>query len=530
MQVRLGRWALVLLASASLGPQAQAQAQARAQPQAASIAPAAMRPVGKVDPRFQSYNVEMAELVGGRFWAPFPKAGAKSVAANTQRSGGLDLAPRMFREREPLELRNNPRLRNLAAALGPAYIRISGSWANTVYFQDDDRPRLEKPPAGFQNVLTRAQWAGAVEFAKAVDAKIVTSFAVSPGVRDANGAWDPDQARRLLRYTRELGGEIDAAALINEPNLAAIGGLPRGYDPAAFARDIATFRAFVAQDAPGARTVGPGSSSETGASALVKRGLKTQDLMSAEPKPQFDVFNYHFYGTASQRCAATSGGGTTPDEALGEEWLARTDAAFDFYKALRDRFTPGAPIWLTETAQASCGGDVWAASFLDSFRYVDQMGRLAKRGVSAIFHNTLAASDYGLIEEDTWTPRPNYWAALLWRRLMAETVLDAGVAEPGLHVYAHCLRGRAGGVALVALNLDRTKAAALQLPTSAERYTLSADELQGSSVKLNGRPLRMAGDRLPALRPASAGKGALKLEPATITFLALPEAANPACS
>jgi len=33
-----------------------------------------------------------------------------------------------------------------------------------------------------------------------------------------------------------------------------------------------------------------------------------------------------------------------------------------FYGALRDAYLPGKPIWLTETAQAVCGGDKWAAA------------------------------------------------------------------------------------------------------------------------------------------------------------------------
>jgi len=27
--------------------------------------------IGEVDPRYQSYNVEMVEVTGGRFWAPY---------------------------------------------------------------------------------------------------------------------------------------------------------------------------------------------------------------------------------------------------------------------------------------------------------------------------------------------------------------------------------------------------------------------------------------------------------------------------
>jgi hypothetical protein len=30
-----------------------------------------MRKIGTVDERFQSYNVEMVEVIGGRFWKPY---------------------------------------------------------------------------------------------------------------------------------------------------------------------------------------------------------------------------------------------------------------------------------------------------------------------------------------------------------------------------------------------------------------------------------------------------------------------------
>src|SRR3954454_12998824 len=91
-----------------------------------------------------------------------------------------------------------------------------------------------------------------------------------------------------------------------------------------------------------------------------------------------------------------------------------------------------------------------------SFRYLDQLGRLAAKGVQVHIHNTLAASDYGLLDENTYAPRPNYWAALLWRNLMGTTVLKPGPSRAqGLHLYAHCLRDAPGGVGLLAINSDR---------------------------------------------------------------------------
>ncbi|CAN7268294.1 hypothetical protein LJR225_001310 [Phenylobacterium sp. LjRoot225] len=499
----------------------------------ATIAPGALPAIGKVNERFQSYNVETVEVVGGRFWAPYPKPGARPAQTDGQKSGGVDIAGAMFQKREPLDLKGDKRLRVLAKALGPAYVRVSGAWQNSTYFHDSDSPPPEKPPAGYQGVLTRPQWAGVVDFAKAVDAELVVSFPVSAGARNVDGTWNPDQARRMVNYTRALGGSIHSAELINEPNVGPMVGLPKDYDAAAFARDIAGFNAFIKADAPEIKTIGPGSTGEAGYVVFPKvpGQPSTEQMMTAAPRPQFDIFSYHFYGTVSKRCSAMDkSAGTTPDQALSEAWLARADVLFDYYKGLRDRFTPGAPIWITEMAQAACGGDQWAATFLDTFRYVDQMGRLAKRGADAIFHNTLSASDYALIDDAGHEPRPSYWAALLWRQLMGETVLDAGPIQPGLHVYAQCLRDKPGGVGLVAINLDKDAPARLQLASAAQRYTLTSDDLQSKTVKLNGRTLAMLpGDRLPQLKPAKAGKGVLELAPASITFLAVPKAANAAC-
>ena len=54
----------------------------------------------------------------------------------------------------------------MASALGPAYVRISGTWANTTYFADTDTPPKD-PPQGYGGLLTRQQWLGAIAFSRA---------------------------------------------------------------------------------------------------------------------------------------------------------------------------------------------------------------------------------------------------------------------------------------------------------------------------------------------------------------------------
>lgn len=496
---------------------------------------AKMSRVGTVDERFSSYNVEMIEVTGGRFWKPYsketdppPGAQGSSQRAETTPAG---MNPNMYQQRPPINLAN-PRLRKLAAALGPAYVRVSGTWANTTYFDNSDRGSRATPPKGFGGVLTRKEWKGVVDFSRAVDAEIVTSFATSPGTRNAAGVWTPTQARQLLQYTKSIGGSIAAAEFMNEPTYAVMGGAPKGYDAADYGRDVAVFRKFIKQVAPRMLFLGPGSVGEGGALAIPITGmLRSEDLLKATG-PVFDVFSYHFYGAASQRCASMGAAAqTTAAEALSNEWLSRADTVYSFYAGLRDQFDPGKPIWITEMADAACGGNPWASTFLDTFRYLDQHARLARQGGQVLMHNTLASSDYGLLDENTFSPRPNYWAALLWQKFMGTTVLDPGLkTPPNLHVYAQCLRDHPGGVALLAINLDRTADQSLQLGSSVERYTLSATDLLGTSVELNGTELRLGNDDvLPQISGEPSPAGPIALPPASITFLTFENAGNSAC-
>lgn len=102
--------------------------------------------IGKVDPRFQSFNVESVEVTGGNFWAPYPKPG-QAAAKPAVGPHGTEFATNAYEKREPIDLTGNRRLRTLAKALAPSYMRVSGSWANSIYFQDDDRPAAPPPRA-----------------------------------------------------------------------------------------------------------------------------------------------------------------------------------------------------------------------------------------------------------------------------------------------------------------------------------------------------------------------------------------------
>ncbi|MES2798179.1 MAG: hypothetical protein V4683_19580 [Bacteroidota bacterium] len=466
-----------------------------------------LKSIGTVDERFQSYNVEMCEIIGGDFWIPYELIDSVRKHSNKK---GIDALKWKI---EPVNLYNK-KLRNLAAGLGPTYVRVSGTWANAIYFQNNDDSKLSSPPKGFKNILTRQQWKGVVDFCKAVDGKLVSSFPISDGMRDENGNYNPAQVKSILDYTQSIGGEIVAAEFFNEPSHASHGDAPKGYNGNDFAKEFEVFKQFAKNEAPNMKIIGPGSTGEGG---ILPSGLdlSVDQLLSPSPKPTFDVFTYHYYGTVSKRC----GGGQNPDKALTAEWLSKTENGYEFYKNARDKYVPNAPIWLTETAETACGGNALAVTYIDTFRYLEQLGRLAKKGVQVVMHNTLTRSEYGLLEHDTHNPRPNYWAAFLWNKLMGNQVFEASSAEAGVDIFVHNLKDKTKGKTVLILNTNKT-ATSVAIPSSANQYLLTAEDILSKKVSLNGTELKLnSNDELPTIKGKSVKKGTVELPAQSVMFL-----------
>jgi len=473
-----------------------------------------LQALGTVDERFQAYNVEMVEVTGGRFWAPY---------------GGPE--GERYRQRPPIDL-SDPRLIALARHLGPSLMRVSGTWANNTYLEAEGED-LSAPPAGFVQVLKRDQWRGVIAFANAVDAPIVTSFAVSNGTRGADGVWQTDQAQRLADLTAEAGGSIYAAEFFNETNVpSAAPEMPQDYTAEDYAREFGIFKTWASEALPDMLILGPGGVGEGGLLTDVPvpaMGFIPTEEMAKRTPNSVDAFSYHYYGTVSQRCEAMGIGTADKDAALTADWLDLTLRDYDFYAAIRDQYEPGKPIWNTETAQAACGGSPWAASFLDSFRYLNQLGVLAQRGVQVVMHNTLAASDYALIDQDTLAPRPNYWAAVLWKRVMGTRVLASPASpSPELRLFAHCLPGSDGGVGLLAMNTGQP-AHSLDVGTGADSWVMTGEPVDTREIRINGAvPLLGDDGELHGLEGAAVD-GALIVPGQSIAFVAVRDAGNPAC-
>ena len=86
-----------------------------------------LRKIRSVDPLMMSYNVEFAEVTGGTFWkeyTPEQIAGTQPFSYDLDENG----QPDPMQIYPPVNLYDK-KLRSLVKALGPAWVRVSGTWA-----------------------------------------------------------------------------------------------------------------------------------------------------------------------------------------------------------------------------------------------------------------------------------------------------------------------------------------------------------------------------------------------------------------
>jgi len=484
----------------------------------------------KIDERLVSYNVEMTEVTGGTFWKAYTDAQIDGTEEFPLIKDWLTAMGKLQQWYDPIDT-TNPRLIKLAKELGTAWIRVSGTWANKTYY-DFDGHCNGVVPEGFQNLLTKQQWLNLLDFVKAVDGKLLVSIANCPGIHDAKDPIPFDQAELLFKTSKEYGVPISAAEFTNEPNMMEISGLPRGYTAEDHARDHDLFGAWLRENYPDCLFVGPctvgdininmGGEDNVGAGIGSFTKMVTTPELLGEYNNKLDVFSYHYYNGISER-GAGMGGHWPYGKCLTEEYLAVAGDCAKQYVPVRDKFVPGGQMWVTESGDAGCGGNTWASTYADVPRTLNELGQFSTVTDGIIFHNTLASSAYGYLQHGTFEPRPNYFAVLLWNRLMGHTVYASGEEiRLGAHVYVHSRKDGQPGYTYLVIN-NSEEATSIELPKEATAYVLAGEKgLRSRVMTLNGKPLALGeNDELPCLCGEKLAAGTVELAGGSCAFYVL---------
>ncbi len=484
--------------------------------------------IRSVDSRLVSYNIEMTEITGGTFWKEY----TKGQLDGTEKFPFIGILNKknMMQVYPPIDL-TNPRIRKLAKELGPVWIRVSGTWSTKTYY-DFDGTTGGVSPKGYQNVLTKEQWLGLLNFVKAVDGKLLISVANCEGIHSAHEPWNPCQAEKIFALSKEYGVPIAAAEFMNEPNLLSGSGAPKGYTFDDFIRDQDIFNAWLRKNYPEVLVVGPCSVGggqmgkmklEEGILKILTKKIGTETLLKGS-KEQMDVFSYHYYNGVSERITSGMHFVHWPvEQAHSEKYLEAAGYCARAAAVLRDKYMPGAPLWVTESGDAGGGGCTWASTYLDVFRTLNELGTFATISDGVIFHNTLASSDYGWLKHGTFEPRPNYFAVLLWNKLMGTTVYDSEIpVSEGAHVFCHSRRDGEDGYTYLIINNSLTDTTVVELPREATCYTLDGNgNIRNKTAYLNGKALVFGeNDLLPELEGITV-KDTIELAPGSCTFLVI---------
>ena len=491
------------------------------------------------NPMLISYNVEMTEVTGGTFWKAYTDAqidGTEAVPV-PDFSKGMGAMHQWY---DPIDT-TNPRLIKLAKELGQCWVRVSGTWATRTYYDFDGTGM----PEGYNNHLRKEQWVNLCNFVKAVNGKLKISVANCDGLHSHDEPWSPSQAEKIFALSKELGCPIEAVEFVNEPNMLKNTGFPKGYTPADFRRDQDIFHKWVRENYPECTIVGPSDTdpnamsvdawgnphpwadgaADTAGIAAALAYCSTAELMDGCTE-KLDVFSYHYYNGVSERMAAMMPSAFTPFEGcMSEEYLGAAAHTGRCFASYRDKYAEkDGEMWVTESGDAGAGGHTWASTYAEVVRTLNEIGDFSTVTKGVIFHNTLASSDYGWLKHGTFVPRPSYFAVLLWKRIMGDTVYASGEAiRPGAHVFAHSRKDGKEGVAYLVINTSWDEATTVELPKEAQVYALTGNgKMRSRTMLLNGQELKLGeNDELPELAPVTVPAGTLEVAPGGCTFIVL---------
>ncbi|XP_030579761.1 heparanase isoform X2 [Archocentrus centrarchus] len=148
--------------------------------------------------------------------------------------------------------------------------------------------------------------------------------------------------------------------------------------------------------------------------------------------------------------------------------------------------SPGKSVWLGETSSAYGGGAAGLSdTFVAGFMWLDKLGLGAALGLDVVMRQVLIGSGSYHLVDDNLDPLPDYWLSVLYKRLVGPEVLKIQVfSEFGrskrVRMYLHCAnrkRYRGGALALMSMNLGK-KPARISVPAVVSNSTVEAFVLE----------------------------------------------------
>ncbi|CAL8322612.1 unnamed protein product [Lota lota] len=443
-------------------------------------------------------------------------------------------------EEKLMYLLGSPKLRTLAKALAPSYLRFGGTMQDFMVFSsekfftqshEDSCEKMELPPLLEERL--KKQWTRQQVLLQKEDLQmkyrrvkfteysvdLLTSFAnctemdlifgLNALLRTSDNIWNSSNARSLIKYCESKQYRI-SWELGNEPN---------SYEKKA---GIRVSGSQLGEDFVHLREILRESK------LYHNRGLYGPDI--SQPRDHRKDLLQGFLSTGSQAINActwhhyyVNGREATLADFISPEVLDSLGVKISEVLESVQLMSPGMRSWLGESSSAYGGGaEGLSDAFVAGFMWLDKLGLAAKMGLDVVIRQVLIGSGTYHLVDDNLDPLPDYWLSLLYKRLvgpevlMVNTLPVAGLQNQRkkVRVYLHCAdrnRGYSkGAITLMAMNLG-ARPSRLTLPAqlslgTVEGFVLQSDQpdeagLYSRSVMLNEKLLQMLDDHtLPELK------------------------------
>ncbi len=405
--------------------------------------------IGEVSPEYLSVAIDLAIIVEGAWW----------------------------QDEDVLQL-NHPDLMAAAKLLSPAWIRIGGTEADNVYYQSNNNISSDYRPFGYGSTIRPEAFYQLQQLLDYSNNQLMYTLNAGPGPR-RDGEWKEYQLANLI---------MDFPFLFAAPSLFELGNeigsfwFSHGFEEQisweTYGQNYEDAKDYLQQLNPNYLLAGPANAfwpylGEPGSTLF---GSSFEFLEQHKP----DIFTWHYYPSQSKRCPIRTLTNTV-SALLDPGLYTETHRQAAWVQEQINTLSPQSKLWLGESGPAQCGGQPQISDrFVNSLWWLSHLGIMAQYGNEVVIRQSLIGSDYGLLQHDDFSPNPDFYASVLWKKLMGEKVLKVSSNDQRLMAFAHCEK-RSDQIMLLAVNINDE-------PVNLSLNNLTMNELiSGTGLNLTSR-------------------------------------------
>ncbi|XP_058808410.1 heparanase-like [Phymastichus coffea] len=429
---------------------------------------------------------------------------------------------------------NNKKFMNLARHLSPAFVRIGGTSADCLFFNQtseqlekkDNKELLVYSNDTSNFSITSNDFISLYQFTQ--DANLRMIFDLNVLRRNSDGSWNSDNGQEIILFAKKHGMELDWQ-MGNEPNSFF------------HVFNIRISAQQLAEDYCKLRSL------------LNESGYKDSSLMGPEANHIGDSgqFYAHIFLKYVKDCIDDvtwhqyylNGHIAQLEEFLNPLTFNRLSTQIDTMNWAIKTSGQVKNMWISETSSAYGGGAPNLSDrFVASFLWLDKLGYSAKANVQVVIRQTLYGGDYAMVGHDLH-PNPDWWLSVLYKKLVSERVLDLQAPDNfgKLRMYAHCAsqqmaKSTDSSIVIYGVNLNTQDIRInLQIPTKEKHvyaYILTSKDLQSRDIYLNENILKLKNDgSLPKFEPKILNiNDVIVLPPYSLQFFIVHQIPVAACS